>query len=171
MVNAQHNAPRVGKDPSADAILEQSAKENEELHASLVRETISRQAAEARARGASGQTDPKTGKVTGYTRNPKGAESVAAAGATAAPTSAPAVGSAAGSSAEVVPKTQGPQSTSLAVAPPRWELQVQPKTVEGMMWMAERLHSARVFSAFGSVEEPSGSSPSGESSAWASCKA
>jgi hypothetical protein len=113
------------------------------LHASFVREKIYRQAAEARARGASGQTDPKTGKVTGYTRNPKAdAPAGAASTATAAVTHP----------TDVVPKTQGPQSTALAVTPPRWELQVQPKTVEGMMWMAERLHSARVFSAFGSVE-------------------
>lgn len=60
---------------------------------------------------------------------------------------------AAAADSQIVPQKRGPQKPeALAVAAPRWELAVQPKTVEGQMWMAERLHNARVFSAFGNVE-------------------
>lgn len=151
-VAAARAQPRVGKDPAADAVLERAAAERAKHEADLARagaeaaEYVKQKAAAASERVASGQTDPATGKVAVYTHAPK-----AAASAQPSASSAPVM-PATTAAAEVVPKTQGPQSSALAVAPPRWELQVQPKTVEGMMWMAERLHNARVFSAFGNTE-------------------
>lgn len=139
MVNAQHaqkRAPLIGKDPNADRVLADAAAEREHLR-------IEQMAADARERVATGQTDPSTGKVAGYKHAPKAAASAESSA------SSPPVMPATTAAAEVVPKTQGPQSTALA--PPSWALAVQPKSVEGMMWLAERFLNSR-YSAFATTE-------------------
>jgi 5'-3' exonuclease len=137
-------APRVGKDPNADAVLEQAARERATAAANT---TLPKDAPKG-AKPTAAQIDATQAEIKAGNE----AERARPKDAPAAQQQTAPAGPVATGAAEVVPKTQGPQSTALAVAPPRWELQVQPKTVDGMMWMAERLHAARVFSAFGSVE-------------------
>lgn len=141
MVNAQHNAqhaPRVGKAPDADAVLEQAAAERERLR-------IEKLAAEARERVATGQTDPKTGKPPIPKDAPAAAQQTAPGGP-AATGDAPS---------QVVSPRQGPQkprgedelienvSAIVPFAAPSWELSTQPATAGHAFAIAKRLHASK----------------------------
>lgn len=159
----QSRAPIIGKDPKADETLRKAAAEREE-DARGAKQLAEREAEERAARtNRHGVVTPDPRVMDSQPGAPSPAAPSNPGTSAPSPSPAPAPGpapvtqtpSAPAASAEVVPRSQGPQGERLAVVPfaaPSWELATQPRSPTEMAMVAARFYNSRFYGAHGNSD-------------------